>query len=155
MKNKIKLFSLISALAIGATMTFTACGNKSVEEHEHIWGEPVITESTCYEEGMKTYHCTVDGCTQNKTEPIAMTAHSWNGGEVTKQAKCNAEGEKTYTCSTEGCGATKKEPVEKTAHSYDGGKITQAPDFLTNGIKTLTCSECGDEKKESLEAHAD
>ncbi|MDE6442670.1 MAG: hypothetical protein K2L12_07980, partial [Clostridia bacterium] len=155
MKNKIKLFSLISALAIGATMSLTACGDNTVGEHDHVWGEPVITESTCHTEGKKTYSCEVEGCEQTKTEPIAKIAHSWDDGEVTKQAKCNEEGVKTYTCTSEGCEQTKTEPIEKTEHRYDDGQITRAPDFLINGIKTFTCLDCKEEKTQSVKAHAD
>ncbi len=156
MKKKITLLSLISALTIGASLAFTACGDDTVGEHDHVWDEgTVTTESTCFKEGVRTYNCTVDGCKQTKTAPIAMIAHSWNDGEITKEATCSEEGEKTYTCTVEGCGKTKPETIGKTDHDYDDGKITKTPDFLTKGIKTSTCSVCDDKKNESVEAHAD
>lgn len=156
MKNKTKLFSLISALAIGAAMTFTACGGNEVADHDHEWDEgTVTTESTCHSEGKRTYNCKVEGCEQTKTEPISMIAHSWDDGKVTKEAKCNAEGVTTYTCTAEGCGQTKTQPIEKTDHRYDDGQITKAPDLLTKGVKTFTCLDCGTPKTQSVEARAD
>ena len=156
MKKKFKLLSLVSALAIGATMTFSACSGKDVGEHEHEWDEgAVTTQSTCSKEGVKTYSCKVDGCKQKKTEPIAMIAHSWNEGEVTTQPTCSKEGVKKYTCTADGCGKTKEEAVEKTEHTYDEGKITIKPDLLIKGKKTLTCVNCNDKKDESVEARAD
>ena len=156
MKGKIKLLSIISALVMGVTMTFTACGKSDVAEHDHVWDNGVVTkESTCYLEGIKTYTCTVEGCGQTKTEPVAMTAHTWNGGEVTKAATCKEEGVKTYTCTVEGCGKTKEEAVEKTAHKWNDGEITKIPDFLTKGEKTYACLDCNEKKTESVEARAD
>ena len=137
-------------------MTFTACGDSGVGEHDHEWDEgTVTTESTCYKEGVRTYSCKVEGCEQTKTAPIAMIAHSWNDGEVTSAPTCSKEGKKTYTCTVDGCGKTKVEDVEKTAHRYDDGKITKTSDFLTKGKKTYTCLDCKTEKVESVEAHAD
>ena len=44
------------------------CGEKEVVEHEHVWGEGVVTtEPTCVD-GVKTYTCT---CGETKTEPVA------------------------------------------------------------------------------------
>lgn len=156
MKKKTAFLSLISALAIGAGMTFTACGDGEVAEHDHVYDNgTVTTESTCYKEGVRTYHCTVEGCGQTKTAPIAMIAHKWNDGEVTKEATCSAEGKKTYTCTVDGCGKTKSEDLDKADHSFDGGTVTKTPDFLTKGIKTFTCDNCETEKTESVAAHAD
>ena len=156
MKRKFKLLSIMSALLMGVTMTFTACGKNSVEEHDHVWNNgEVTTEATCHSEGVKTYTCTVDGCEQTKTEPVAMIAHTWNGGEVTKEATCKEEGVKTYTCTVEGCGKKKEEAVEKTDHKWNGGEVTKIPDFYTKGVKTYTCQNCDAQTTESVEARAD
>lgn len=156
MKKKLKMLSLISVLAIGASLVFTACGNDEVAEHDHVYDEgTVTTEATCYQEGVKTYTCTVAGCGQTKTAPISMIAHSWDEGEVTKPAKCNEAGVKTYTCTVDGCGQTKEEPIEKTAHRWDDGVVTKTPDLLTSGTRTLTCLDCNTQKTESIEARAD
>ena len=156
MKKKFKLLSVVTALFIGATMTLTACGKDSVEEHDHVWNNgEVTTEATCHSEGVKTYTCTFDGCGQTKTEPVAMKAHSWNNGEVTEEPTCSKEGVKTFTCTVDGCGNTKKEPIDKTEHQWDDGKISKMPNFYTKGEKKYTCLDCGTEKTESVAAHAD
>ena len=141
---------------MGVSMTLSACGGGSVEEHDHTWNNgEVTTEATCHSEGVRTYTCTVDGCGQTKIEPIAMTAHTWNNGEVTTAPTCSTEGVKTYTCTVEGCGKKKEEAVEKTDHKWNDGVITKSPDFYTKGVKTYTCSDCKEEKTESVAAHAD
>lgn len=156
MKKRIKLLSIISALLVGATMTFSACGKNEVPAHDHEWDNGTITkESTCFSEGVKTYTCTFDGCGQTKTEPVGMTAHTWNDGEITTDPTCEKEGVKTYTCTVDGCGKKKEEAVDKAEHKWNGGEVTKVPEFAAKGVKTLTCQDCGEKKEESVAAHAD
>ena len=156
MKKRARILSLISAAVIGATMCFTACGQKEVAEHDHIWNDgEVTTRPTCHSEGVTTFTCTVEGCGKTKTQPIGKTEHNWNEGEVTKEPKCNEVGERTFTCQNEGCTETKKEDIDKVGHNFDGGVITTAPDFFKKGEKTLTCADCGTTKKEYVDACAD
>ena len=56
----------------------TGSGDEEVPEHEHIWDEGTVTKkATYFEEGVLTYHCTVEGCEEIKTEPIEKkTAYS-------------------------------------------------------------------------------
>ena len=156
MKKKFRFLSILSAAVIGASMCFTGCTKNGVAEHEHEYDDgEITTPSTCHSEGVRTYTCTVPGCKQTKTSPVAMIAHSWDNGKITKDPKCNEEGEKTYTCTSDGCNRTKTEPVEKTDHHWDDGVVIKTSDFLTKGSKKFTCLDCGDEKSESLIAHAD
>ena len=156
MKRKFKVLSILTALAMGASMSLTGCTKNGVPEHDHVYDDgKITTPSTCYSEGVRTYTCTVAGCKQTKTSPVAMVAHTWDDGTVTTQPKCNAEGEKTYTCTVEGCGNTKKESVEKIAHRWNDGEIVKASDFLTKGTKKYTCLDCGEEESESVAEHAD
>ena len=51
-----------------------------VHEHEHIWdGGTVTKESTCTEEGVITYTCTV--CGETKEEEIPALGHEYNNDE--------------------------------------------------------------------------
>ncbi|MDE6441185.1 MAG: hypothetical protein K2L12_00340, partial [Clostridia bacterium] len=70
----------------------------------------------------KTFTCTVNGCGETKTEPVAANGHSWNNGEITKQPTETTAGVKTFTCTVNGCGATKTQPVPELGHkhSYTG-----------------------------------
>lgn len=43
---------------------------KSIPVLGHVWGDPVVTEPTLTEPGVKTYHCTREGCNGIKTEDI-------------------------------------------------------------------------------------
>ncbi len=156
MKKRARLLSILSAAVIGATMCFTACGEKEVSEHDHIWNDgEVTTQPTCHTEGIKTFTCTVEGCGRTKTMPVAMTEHSWNEGEVTKEPKCNEKGEKTFKCTNVGCTATRVDDVEKTAHHWDGGVVTTVPDFYNKGVLTKNCADCGSKDTQSIAACAD
>lgn len=59
----------------------------------------------------------VDNNNHNRTCTLCGTvetsAHTWNGGAVTKNATCKETGVKTFTCTT--CNATKTESIAKTS----------------------------------------
>ena len=124
--------------------TCTVCSKE--ETANHSWDSGKVTkQSTCKEEGVKTYTCAA--CNATKTESVAKTTdhkygswtevndtthkqtcsvcskeetanHTWNSGAVTKQPTCKEEGVKTYTCTA--CNATKTEAIAKlTTHTYD------------------------------------
>lgn len=67
-----KLFAAVSAavMLFGAVSGFTACG-KEEDEHAHIWNEGEITlAATCTQTGVKTFLCTVEGCTESYEESV-------------------------------------------------------------------------------------
>ncbi len=132
---------------------------------EHIWNDGEITkETSCDEEGEKTYTCTI--CGQTQTEVIAKLDHTWNTGVITKEATSTASGVKTYTCTV--CGATKTESVAYTGsgsgstsgstsssttcttHTWDSGKTTTKATCTKTGVKTYTCTVCGATKTETI-----
>ena len=146
---------LLVAIAT-AGLLLTACNQKTTPEHEHVWDAGEVTkEPTCHSEGIKTFHCTVDGCNQTKTENIAMTAHHWDEGSITTEPTCSATGVKTYTCTNEGCGKTKTETLEKVEHNYVFDSVSIIPDLLTKGQEVEKCSMCNDTHTHDLVAHAD
>lgn len=156
--KKFGLFSLILAIFLVLATVLVACNNDVVSTHDHVWdGGTVTTRPTCHSEGLRTYACTVKGCTQTKTEPIGMTQHNWNDGEITEPSTCQSMGTKTYACQNDGCTATKTEKLQKSAHNWDEGVLTQIPDFYTPGSKKYTCltEGCGETRTESVRAHAD
>lgn len=82
--------------------------------------------------GAKTSTCSSKGytgdtwCLDCKTKiasgkEIAMKAHTWNGGEVTKAATRLAKGIKTYTCKV--CKATKTEDIPSLGAHAKGTKL--------------------------------
>ena len=156
--RKFGLFSLILAVFLVLATVLVACNNDAVSTHDHVWdGGTVTTQPTCHSEGLRTYACTVKGCTQTKTEPIGMTQHNWNDGEITEPSTCQTQGTKNYACQNDGCTATKTEKLQKSAHNWDEGVLTQIPDFYTPGSKKYTCltEGCGETRTESVRAHAD
>ena len=104
-----------------------ACGEQ--ETADCAWDAGVVTKQpTHYEEGVKTFTCTV--CKATKTESIAKTtAHEW-GDWAKKDDKSHIR-----ECK---CGAT-----ETKDHAFDAGTVTKEPTHLETGIKKFTCADCG------------
>ncbi len=110
----------------------------------HEWDDGTVTKDpTCEEEGVKTFHCTHDGCTATKTEAIKAIGHSWDEGEVTKEPTCEEEGVKTFHCTRTGCTETKTAPVKALGHKI----VTVAEKAPTKtepgNIKHYKCERCG------------
>ena len=79
------------------------------------------------------------------------SAHTWNGGTITKAATCKETGVKTYTCTV--CNATKTETIAKTnSHNWSGYKVTKEPTCTAAGTQTRTCSVCGETESQSVPA---
>lgn len=69
------------------------------------------------------------------------SAHTWNGGTITKAATCKETGVKTYTCTV--CNATKTETIATTTnHTFGNWTQTKEPTCTTKGTESRTCSIC-------------
>ena len=74
-------------------------------EHTHQWDEgKVTTPATCTTEGVKTFKCTVKGCTETKTEPIAAQGHDFTKEDTAAKylktaGNCVDEAEYYKSCS--------------------------------------------------------
>ncbi len=154
--KRLKFFSLMMAVLICLPLCLAACNGANVGKHDHVWdnGE-ITTQPTCYKEGVKTFHCTVDGCEQTKTIPVQVTPHKWDDGTQTKAPKCDEVGETTFRCTNSGCTAIKTEPIAKMDHEWDQGVITTLSDFDSKGQRTFTCQNCQTTRVEVLDAYAD
>ena len=154
MRFNVKGLTIVLTALMGFSLA--SCASSNVSEHDHVWDNGEITKDpTCHSDGVKTYHCTVEGCAQTKTESVAMVAHNYDDGVITIQPTCSSTGEMTYTCVNEGCGKTRTVALEKIDHDYSISTITKVPDLLTEGERSLQCSMCDDQHTEALEAHAD
>ena len=120
-----------------------SCICNETETKDCSWDAGVVTKQpTHYEEGIKTYTCSV--CSGTKTEAIAKTIeHEWsewsdnNDGTHTRSCRCNAN--ETKDCT------------------YDDGVVTEQPTHTEKGVKTYTCIVCGhtyDEEIPVLTDHA-
>ncbi len=96
----------------------------------------VIKNSTCSEEGIIEYLCTI--CGDSYTEAIPVIEHSYNA--VVTAPTCTAKGYTTYTCA---CGDTYvSDYVAETDHNYNNSGI---------------CTDCGADRAEncSCNCHKD
>ena len=71
----------------------------------HVWDAGTVTTvPSCTASGTKTYACTVEGCTETKTETLPKTEHI-EGIEIVKEATAKTRGELYVKCSS--CGGYK------------------------------------------------
>lgn len=69
------------------------------------------------------------------------SAHTWNGGTITKTATCKETGVKTYTCTV--CNATKTETIATTTnHTFGNWTQTKEPTCTAKGTESRICSIC-------------
>ena len=113
------------------------CGETETEECTYDEGK-VTKEPSHFEEGIKTYTCTV--CGRTKEEPIEKTTEHLFGDWYPSQT---VEDKHQRSCN---CGET-----ETGKCTYDEGKVTKEPSHLEEGIKTYTCTVCGRTKEEPIE----
>lgn len=121
----------------------------------HTWDAGTVTTvATCKTKGVKTFKCTVEGCTETKTEEIAIDANNHVNTEVlnAKDATCT---EKGYTGDThcKDCDTTVTgTDIAATGHKWDSGKVTKEPTVSAEGVKTFTCvnSGCNETKTEAI-----
>jgi hypothetical protein len=111
-----------------------ACGEQ--ETADCAWDNgKITTEPTHYEEGVKTFTCTV--CGNTKTEAIAKTtAHEWSAW-AKKDDKSHIR-----ECK---CGES-----ETKAHTFDAGTVTKEPTHLETGVKKFTCADCGFVREDTI-----
>lgn len=84
---------------------------------------------------------------------LEVTAHTWNGGTVTKAASCKEDGVMTYRCTL--CGAEKTEIIGKTMdHVFGDWETVRAATCTADGERKHTCSVCGETKRETIAATA-
>lgn len=110
----------------------------------HTWNAgSVTTQPTCVATGVKTFACTVEGCTATKTEDVEKSEeHAWEATKtVDKVASCKEKGLKSTHCSL--CDATKDpEEIEKTEHDYEESVV--APTCYAKGYTLYECKNCGE-----------
>ena len=118
----------------------------------HNWDEGVINpDSTCTEDGVKTFTCKAKGCGATYTEVVSATGHT----KVIDKAVAPTCTETGLTqgshCSVCNNVIEVQDVVAALGHSYTS-KITTAPGCETAGVKTFTCSGCGDTYTEEIDA---
>ena len=103
-------------------------------EHEHKWDNgKVTTPATCTTEGVKTFKCTVNGCTKTKTEPIEMLGHDLEKVDAVDPTCTKGGNIEYWQCQREGCGklfsdSEGKNELEKVTldmlgHDFEDAKV--------------------------------
>ncbi|MGI6700307.1 MAG: hypothetical protein ACOX6G_08390 [Christensenellales bacterium] len=103
-------------------------------------GTPVVVESTCKDQGTKTYTCTREGCSATKVVAIPLKDHQW-GNWTPAQADCTKGINQTGTCSE--CSATTTRNLPPRKHTWGNWVTTLEPTCTAYGSATGTCSVCG------------
>lgn len=109
-----------------------------VDQLAHLFGDGVVTkEATCFEEGVRTYTCSREGCQESYTRVIPAQ-HDWEESIITPKT-CTTDGSVAMTCKD--CGETKTEVIPASHNWNDGEEIT-APSCTTTGLKGCVCQDC-------------
>ena len=108
----------------------------------HKWDSGTVTvEPTCTTSGVKTYHCTEDGCTATKTESIPTTDHDYQvDSSRSVPATCQQEGKTVYVCSN--CGDTKETTIPKADHKWGSWGTEIAATCTSKGSEIRSCEIC-------------
>lgn len=128
--------------------------NDTEQTHAHKWNEgEVTTAATCEVEGVKTYTCTADGCTDpaaTKTESIPALGHSFSESYTT------SDDLHWHACTREGCQADDGAAthsfgdwikVDETNHKHTctvcSKEVTEAHKPVTDAAVPATCTATG------------
>ncbi|MBE7086519.1 MAG: hypothetical protein E7366_05165, partial [Clostridiales bacterium] len=149
--RKMKRFTialLMAVMSFACVLGLSACefiGNRDQLDnaHEHVFVVDKKTEATCTQDGVTTYKCSHEGCTETKSETTKEAlGHEWNSGEVTTKATCETAGVTTYSCKN-GCGETKTETGVKANHNVSKVEAVAATCTKDGNIQYYTCEDCG------------
>lgn len=116
---------------------------KAIKKLGHSWDEGEVTkEPTCEEEGVKTFHCTRNGCSGTKTETISALGHKLKTISEKAPSKTEPGHIKHYEC--ERCGKLFSDANGKQELSQDAVVIPAMTHTLTFvNAKAATCTEDG------------
>ncbi len=109
--------------------------------HIHTYKGEVTKEATCMAEGVMTYKCTYQGCTENYEGKIAVSEHKFQE-TVTQEATCTEPGIKTYICS--GCNVVYADEIPKSDHKEvidQAVEPTETEDGKTEGSHCSVCNK--------------
>lgn len=97
-------------------------GAVSVVCANHVWNDGEVTaQPDCDTAGEKTFTCTVPGCGETKTEPVAATGHAYGDYVADGNATCDKDGTKTATCANCGHKDTVTDEGSATGHKFENG----------------------------------
>ncbi len=123
-----------------------------INPNAHVWeaeGE-ITTRPTCTTPGVRTFECTVDGCSATRTESVDPVADAHVKGEGTHvAADCLNPGKIEYYCTEEGCGALieavvlEDEPALGHEYNFEGDPVSSTDgDCVIKATETYKCIRC-------------
>jgi hypothetical protein len=129
--NEDGTLSLPESVPACDTAIVFAIGNNGITQittmDTHTWDEgEVTTKPGCESEGEKTYHCTVEGCEETKTEKIEATGHAYGEYVSDGNATCTQDGTKTAVCGNDAShtDTIADEGSATGVHTYEDGVCT-------------------------------
>ena len=137
-------------------IVFSPIGFDKIDaKHVHSYSEEIIKESTCTEDGVKTFTCVCGDSYENESPAIGHDydsdgycnncdshMHVWNSSyTIDKAATCTVNGSKSIHCKT--CNEVKDEVVIKAEHTWRKTyTIDKAATCTTVGSESIHCSKC-------------
>ena len=118
----------------------SVCGYVTVESFRH-------THNYSHVKNDETNHWNECAC----GEKTSIEAHTWNGGEITKEATAQEEGVKTYTCTL--CSCTKNESIAKLVTNVkdtESGVKLEIPSDSQATLPAGTVIEVVEKPKDSI-----
>lgn len=101
------------------------------------------TKATCEADGVITYTCQNEGCSDSYTIGIPATGHKYDDGTVVLEPTCEAEGTKRFNCQNDGCYHYYEITLPATGHSIDEGTVKTEATCETDGEMEYKCQDEG------------
>lgn len=131
--------------SMGYTVYACSCGKTDIrdiiEGKDHVYGEGIVVNATCEEQGYTEFICTNCGQSDkhNYTDPIG---HEYELVE-TQEPECDQDGYELYRCVN--CADEKKEnEVIAPGHDCADWEETTPPGPGEPGEETCVCAACGE-----------
>lgn len=98
--------------------------SSQISSHVHVWAGAYTTdvEATCYQQGSRSRHCTVDGCqARTDVEILGRQEHTYGEWQVIQEASATDTGIKVRSCRI--CGHSETQEIPN---------LTDAPKEMAN-----------------------
>lgn len=106
--------------------------------HKHSYIETITKESTCIEEGLKTFICS---CGEKYTESIQLVEHTYDKSIIIQEATCTVNGKRLISCSV--CNDTYEEDIEVLGHENGEWVMSKPATCTEKGEEVVNCTRCG------------
>ena len=107
-------------------------GDIYVPSHEHVFSDEwtIDVPATCTKMGVKSHHCTVDGCDVVSDQTDVPKLPHTAGELTTTEPTCVEEGKTTSVCTVCGNTFTVGEPTPALGHTTTSGKCERCGEYV-------------------------